>query len=85
MKIPAKVENALKRRVNAALKWWEADYIISDFLNENGIECDSEDYSGGVEAISNPGESADRIREAIRAAKVTNSAVKEKEKDNERD
>lgn len=69
MKIPKEVENALKRRVNAAIKWNEADIIVSRFIDENGIDCESFDYHGGVESLVNPIDSAYRVRQAIRAKK----------------
>lgn len=66
MKIPREIENALKRRVNAAYKLMEADDLITNFIIENGIQVELYDYATGVEMYENPYDSADRIRQAIR-------------------
>lgn len=70
MKIPNEIENALKRRTAAAIEWIEADYIVSQFIDENDIDCEDYDYHGGVDAIVNPAASANRIRKAIAAKKA---------------
>ncbi len=67
MKIPKEIENALKRRVRAAETLLETDHIVSNFIEENGIEAEECDYLTGVEMYANPQASADRIRKAIRA------------------
>lgn len=66
MKIPREIENALKRRADAACKLMKADAIITDFIIENGIDAELYDYATGVEMYANPYDSADRIRQAIR-------------------
>lgn len=40
MRISKEIENTLKRRVNATIKWNEADIIVSRFIVENDIDCD---------------------------------------------
>lgn len=67
MKIPKHIENALKKREKAAYDWNDADYIISRFIHQNRLEdiIDAADFNNGVEAIINPSESNERIREAI--------------------
>lgn len=67
MKIPREIETALRRRVKAAIELNSADFVISKFIRENDIEAEECDYCTGVEMYSNPYESADRIREAIKA------------------
>lgn len=70
MKIPKYIEKALNDRVKAANKWSEADLIIGRFLVKKGLDdkADTCDFFGGVEAIVNPEESAERIREVIKEA-----------------
>ena len=67
MKIPKYIENALNKRQKAAYDWNDADFVISRFIHENGLEdeIDTADFNGGVEAIVNPAESNERIRQAI--------------------
>lgn len=65
MQIPKYIEKALEQRVKAAEKFNETDYLISTWLDEKGIDVEIFDTHGGVEAIVNPDESAERIREAI--------------------
>ncbi len=67
MKIPKEIENALKRRVRAAETLLETDHIISNFIEENGIEEEECDYLTGVEMYANPRASDYRIRKSIRA------------------
>lgn len=65
MQIPKYIEKALEQRVKAAEKFNEADYIVSAYLDKMGIEADMWNTHGGANAIVNPHESAERIREAI--------------------
>ena len=67
MKIPKYIDEALKKRTKAAMAFNEHDWIISDWLDKNGIsdDLDFEDFHGGVESVVNPRESENRIREAI--------------------
>ncbi len=67
MKIPKYIENALKRRVRAAVTLSEMDSLISRFIDDNCIEVEECDYRTGVEMYANPWDSADRIRRSIRA------------------
>lgn len=67
MKIPKEIENALKRRVRAAIALLETDAIITDFIEKNEIKAEEYDYNTGIEMYANPLDSADRIRKAIRA------------------
>ena len=65
MRIPKHIEQALNRRMKSAYVFNETDYIISTYLDKMGIETETYDTHGGVEAIVNPYESAERIRKAI--------------------
>ena len=65
MQIPKYIEKALEQRVKAAEKFNEADYIVSTYLDKMGIEADMWNTYSGANAIVNPDESAERIREAI--------------------
>ena len=67
MKIPKYIDEALRMRTKAAKQFSRYDYIVSDWLSKNGFDndIDSSDFHGGVEAIINPQDSEDRIREAI--------------------
>lgn len=70
MKIPKYIENALDRRVRAAETLSDMDKIITDFINDNGIEAEECDYLTGVEMYANPCASAERIRKAIKEKSV---------------
>ena len=65
MKIPKYIDKLLDRRAKLALGLIDVDFVVSDWIEKNGIEVASEDYLTGVEMYSNPIDSADRIREAI--------------------
>ena len=67
MKIPAYIDEALRRRTKSAQMWKNNDIIISDFVRKNSIddEIDDADIDSGVESICNPEESEKRIRIAI--------------------
>ena len=67
MKIPKFIEKALNDRVSAATKFNNADLIISEWCDKNGIYLESHDCYGGVESLVNPYESAERISQAIRS------------------
>jgi hypothetical protein len=69
MKIPKEVAAALRKRTAYAEKLNAADYIVSCFIEENGIEVNTEDYLTGVEMYANPYASEMRIRAAIKAHK----------------
>lgn len=67
MKVPAYIDEALRRRTRAAETYTRNDFIISKFLDDNGLsnEINSEDFHLGVEGIVHPKESEKRIRIAI--------------------
>ena len=67
MKIPKYIDEALRKRSDAAYRFLKYDFIVSEWICNNGLEeyIEPEDFYGGVEAIVNPDDSADRIREAI--------------------
>lgn len=67
MKIPKYIDEALKKRTKAAEAFTEHDWTVSNWLCKNGLEddIDTADFHGGVEAIVNPRECEQRIREAI--------------------
>lgn len=54
-------------RSKAVCQFSKYDYIVSNWLCKNSFDdsIDSSDFHGGVEAIMNPQDSEDRIREAI--------------------
>ena len=67
MKIPKYIDQALKKRTKAAEAFTEHDWTVSEWLDKNGVadDIELEDFHGGVEAIVNPRECEQRIREAI--------------------
>ena len=67
MNIPIYINEALRKRTKAALQFMEYDYIVSKWISLNNLEdyVNSEDFHLGVEAIVNPKDSEERIREAI--------------------
>lgn len=67
MKIPKYIDEALRMRTKAAQRFLDYDFIVSRWILDNGIDdyLETEDFCGGVEAIINPQDSEDRIREAI--------------------
>lgn len=65
MKIPKYIDEALRKRANAAYRFLLCDDIVSEFISKYGIDVNFEDYGGGVESISNPYESEKAVREAI--------------------
>lgn len=67
MKVPKYITTALERRARAAQAFFEADEIVSEFIEKNGIEVDSADYRLGAEALFTPWESVERVIEAIGA------------------
>lgn len=69
MKIPKYIDEALKRRTNAAYKLIKYDCIISDYIEKYNIPVDTSDYRLGCEVICNPGMSESCVREAILAHK----------------
>lgn len=79
MRIPKYIDEALRKRANAAFKFRQYDDVVSEFIKQYNINVDFEDYCGGVESITNPYESANAVREAILAHKNN------KEKKNELD
>ena len=68
MKIPKNIENAIEQRTKAAERFNHYDYIISEWIDNNGICVESYDTHGGVESIVNPGASARRLKESIMEA-----------------
>lgn len=66
MEISKSIEYALKQRCKLAIRLIDYCAIIDKFIDENNIDCDSEDYHGGVEIYVNPIDSYERILEAIK-------------------
>ena len=67
MKIPKYIDETLRKRANAAYKFVDYDCIVSDFVENNGIELDPTHYGLGCESLLNPDSSANAVREAILA------------------
>lgn len=67
MRIPKYIDEALRKRVNAAYKFSDYDCIVSDFIEKNGIELDTMHYGLGCESLVNPDNSAEAVQEAILA------------------
>lgn len=65
MKIPKYIEKLINTRANLASQFNNADYRLSKWLDKNGIEAESCDFHGGVEALVNPWDSAKRVKQAI--------------------
>ncbi len=65
MKVPKYIEKALEQRAKAATKLIETDCVISDFIRENDIEAEYDDYQLSVGIFENPYESSERVKEAI--------------------
>ena len=67
MKIPKYIDDALKKRTKAAETFNHYDFIISRWIDKNGLydDIDTADFHGGVESIVNPDVSEQNIREAI--------------------
>lgn len=78
MRVPKYIDEALRKRANAAYKFVDYDCIVSDFVENNGIELDPMHYGLGCESLLNPDSSANAVREAI-------LAHKNKERNNELD
>lgn len=69
MRIPKYIDEALRKRANAAFRFLQYDDIVSKFIKKHDIDVNFEDYGGGVESIANPYESENAVREAILAHK----------------
>lgn len=67
MRIPKYIDEALRKRANAAFKFMDYDCIVSDFIEKNGIELDPMHYGLGCESILNPDSSENAVRKAILA------------------
>lgn len=67
MKILKYIEEALRKRTNAAYKFINYDCIVAYFIEKNGIELDTMHYGLGCESLVNLDNSANAIREAILA------------------
>lgn len=67
MRIPKYIDEALRKRANAAFSFIQNDAIVSAFIEKNRIELDSMHYGLGCESILNPDSSANAVREAILA------------------
>ena len=65
MEVPKHIEAALRRRGRAAFNFWSADNILSEYINKNELPVDPECYGGGMKALMQPRESAEKIRLAI--------------------
>ena len=68
MEIPKYIDVALRRRTKAAVSFNTNDYIISQWIDKNGLQDDVDlaDYHGGCESIVNPYDAEMRIRKAIK-------------------
>lgn len=66
MEIPKYIEKLINRRANLASQFREVDNKLSEWIENNGIGLDSEDYYGGVESLMNPWDSARRVEQAIK-------------------
>lgn len=69
MRIPKYIDEALRKRANAAFRFLQYDDVVSTFIEKHNIDVNFEDYGGGVESISNPYGSEKAVREAILAHK----------------
>lgn len=67
MRIPKYIDEALRKRANAAFRFLQYDVVVSEFIEKHNIDVNSEDYGGGVESITNPYGSEKAVREAILA------------------
>lgn len=67
MRIPKYIDEALRKRANAAFRFLQHDVVVSEFIEKHNIDINFEDYGGGVESITNPYESENAVREAILA------------------
>lgn len=74
MKVPAYIDEALRRRTKAIKQFKKNDFIISEYIEKNGLERDIEpkDYHCGVETIIHPEQSEKRIRIAIASKRKIN-------------
>lgn len=71
MNIPKKVQKLLDRRCKLALQLAEVSYELDEWLDKNGVECESFDTHTGVEIYCNPVDSKRRITEAILEKEVS--------------
>ena len=67
MRIPKYIDEALRKRANAAFRFLQHDVVVSEFIEKYNIDVNFEDYGGGVESILNPYGSENAVREAILA------------------
>lgn len=65
MKVPKYIQNALIKRIKAAIAFNDSDLKVSQWCESHGIETKSYDTFGGVEAIVNPYDSVNRILKKI--------------------
>lgn len=67
MEIPKNIEKLINDRMKAAEKFNKTDGLLTFWICKNGLADDIEsyDFSGGVDSIVHPRESAERIRQAI--------------------
>lgn len=65
MKIPKYVDTLLKQRTYYANLLDKVSFQLDQWLDKNGIECESCDTHTGVEIYCNPRSSERRVREAI--------------------
>lgn len=70
MKIPKYIDEALRKRANAAFKFLQYDNIVSTFIEKHNIDVNFDYYCGGIGSITNPNESANAVREAILSHKT---------------
>lgn len=62
MRIPKYIDEALRKRANAAFRFLQYDDVVSKFIEQHNIDVNSEDYGGGVESITNPYESENAVQ-----------------------
>ena len=67
MRMPKYIDEALKKRTKAAETFNHYDWIVSEWIDKNGLAdvIDTADFHGGVESIVNPDVSERSVRAAI--------------------
>lgn len=67
MKIPKHIDEALRKRTQAANQFNKYDFIISEWIDKHNLddEIDSSCFHSGVEAVVNPEAAEEEIRYAI--------------------
>lgn len=65
MKMPKRIDQALKMRTKYAELLWGRMVTVDKFLDEHGIQVEEFDTSTGCEIYCNPRDSEERVRQAI--------------------